>query len=84
MLHRHDVTFNCLTFSRCAIFDAPQMEVFVKRDFQPVQEKENCTPEYYDLLSNENFERLGGPLDEIVTVSVHKFNVVMSRPNLVS
>ena len=35
-------------------------------------------------LSNRKFERLGDPLDEIVTVSVHKYNVIMSRPNMTS
>ena len=37
-------------------------------------------------LSNRKFERLDlvGPLDEIVTVSVHKYNVIMSRPNMTS
>ena len=33
-------------------------------------------------LSNRKFERLGGPLDEIVTVFVHKYSVIMSRPNM--
>ena len=27
------------------------------------------------LFSNGKFERLGGPLDEIVTISVHKFSI---------
>ena len=31
-------------------------------------------------LSNRKFERLGGPLDEIVTVFVHKYNFIMPRP----
>ena len=33
-------------------------------------------------LSNRKFERLGGPLDEIVTVFVHKYYVIIPRPNL--
>ena len=33
-------------------------------------------------LSNRKFERLADPLDEIVTISVHKYNVIMSRPNM--
>ena len=40
-------------------------------------------PKFF-CLSNRKFERLGGPLDEIVTVFVHKYNVIMSRPNLTS
>ena len=35
-------------------------------------------------LSNRKFERLGGPLDKIVTAFVHKYNVIMSRPNMTS
>ena len=35
-------------------------------------------------LSNRKFERLGGPLDKIVTVFVHKYNVIMPRPNMTS
>ena len=35
-------------------------------------------------LSNRKFERLGGPLDEIVTVFVHKDNVIMLRHNMTS
>ena len=35
-------------------------------------------------LSNRKFERLGGPLDELVTVFVHKYNVIMPRPNMTS
>ena len=38
----------------------------------------------YCCLSNRKFERSGGPLDEIVTVSVHKYNVIISRPNMTS
>ena len=34
----------------------------------------------YYCLSNRKFERLGGPLDKIVTVFVHKYNVIMPRP----
>ena len=34
-------------------------------------------------LSNRKFDRLVGPLDEIVTVSLHKY-VIMSRPNVTS
>ena len=37
-----------------------------------------------NCLSNRKFERLGGPLDEIVTVFVHKYIVIMSRPNMTS
>ena len=33
-------------------------------------------------LSNRKFERLGDPLDEIVTISVHKYNVIMPRPSM--
>ena len=40
--------------------------------------------ENFYCLSNRKFERLGDPLDEIVTVSVHKYNVIMSRPNMAS
>ena len=35
-------------------------------------------------LSNQQFKRLGGPLGEIVTVSVHKHNVFMPRRNTTS
>ena len=35
-------------------------------------------------LSNGKFERLGGPLDEIVTVFVHKYNVIMLCPIMTS
>ena len=35
-------------------------------------------------LSNKKFERLGDPLDEIVTISVHTYNVIMPRPNVTS
>ena len=38
----------------------------------------------YFCLSNRKFERLGGPLDEIVTVSVHKYNVIMPCLNMMS
>ena len=31
-------------------------------------------------LSNRKFQRLVGPLDEIVTAFVHKYNIIMSRP----
>ena len=37
-----------------------------------------------NCLSNRKFERLSGPLDEIVTVFVHKYNVIMSRHNMTS
>ena len=33
-------------------------------------------------LSNRKFERLGDPLDEIVTISVHKYSIIMSRPSM--
>ena len=33
------------------------------------------------FLSSQKFERLVGPPDEIVTVSVHKYNVILPRPN---
>ena len=36
------------------------------------------------IVSNRKFERLGGPLDEIVTVFVHKYNVTMPHPNMTS
>ena len=39
---------------------------------------------YNNCLPNKNSERLVGPLDEIVTVFVHKYNVIMPRPNLTS
>ena len=39
---------------------------------QLLSERENC-------LSNRKFERLGEPLDEIVTVFVHTYNVIMPR-----
>ena len=32
----------------------------------------------------KKFERLVGPLDEIVTVSVHKYSVLMQRGNMAS
>ena len=35
-------------------------------------------------LSNRKFERFGGPLDEIVTVFVHKYNVIMPHPDMTS
>ena len=37
-----------------------------------------------DCLSNRKFERLVGPLDEIVTISVHKYNAIMLRHNMTS
>ena len=40
-----------------------------------------CTEMVIFCLSNRKFEKLGGPLDEIVTVFVHKYNVIMPRPN---
>ena len=39
---------------------------------------------YLLALEWKKNERLGGPLDEIVTVSVHKFSVIMSRCNMTS
>ena len=36
----------------------------------------------YFCLSNRKFERLGDPLDEIVTISVHKYSVIMPRHNV--
>ena len=33
-------------------------------------------------LSNRKFERLGDPLDEIVTIFVHKYNVIMPCLNM--
>ena len=38
----------------------------------------------YICLSNRKFERLSGPLDEILAVFVHKYNVIMPHPNLMS
>ena len=38
----------------------------------------------FNCLSNRKYERLGGPLDEIVTVFVHKYKVIMPRPNMTS
>ena len=38
----------------------------------------------YFCLSNRKFERLVGPFGEIVTGSVHKYKVIMSRPNKTS
>ena len=35
-------------------------------------------------LSNRKFERLDGPLDEIVTVSAHNYSVIMLRRNMTS
>ena len=36
------------------------------------------------LLQNRKFKRLGGPLDEIVTVSVGKYSVTMPHPIMMS
>ena len=47
--------------------------VSVQSSLHRVYIKTNC-------LSNRKFERLGGSLDEIVTVFVHKYNVIMPRP----
>ena len=33
-------------------------------------------------LSNQQFDRLGDPLDEIVTISVHKYSFIMPRRNV--
>ena len=38
----------------------------------------------YYCLSNRKFERLGSPIDEIVTVFIHKYNIIMSRPIMTS
>ena len=38
---------------------------------------------FHYCLSNKKFERLGSPLDEIVTISVHKINVIMTRLNMI-
>ena len=43
----------------------------------------SCFVEVF-CLSNRKFERLGGPVDEIVTVFVHKYNVIMPHPNITS
>ena len=40
---------------------------------------------YFDIcLSNRKFKKLGDPLEEIVTVFVHKYNVIMPHPNMTS
>ena len=39
---------------------------------------------WHICLSNRKFERLGGPLDEIVTVSVQKYSVIMPRRRMAS
>ena len=40
---------------------------------------------YFNIcLSKRKFKRLGDPLDEIVTVFVHKYYVIMPRPNMTS
>ena len=40
----------------------------------------HCATVY--CLSNQKFERLGGPLDETVIISVHKYNAMTPRFNL--
>ena len=40
---------------------------------------------YFNIcLSDRKFKRLGDPLDGIVTVFVHKYNVILPRPNMTS
>ena len=38
----------------------------------------------YFPISNKKFQRLGGSLDEIVTFSIYKFSIIMSRRNVTS
>ena len=46
--------------------------------------KYEYSPSSFLCLSNRKFERLGGPLDEVVTVSVNKYNVIMPCPIMIS
>ena len=39
-------------------------------------------PEFVNCSQIKNSERLGGPLDEIVTVSIHKYNIITSCHNI--
>ena len=42
----------------------------------------NVYNKYPDCLSNRKFERLDDPLDETVTISVHKYSVIMRRDDI--
>ena len=86
-----------LISKRIVFFQYPSMFFYSNIVKNTYQIKQHCWPckvkvtismltflYCFNCLSNREFDRLVGPLDEIVTVSVHKYSVIMPRPNMTS